>query len=256
MRGDAHVMAFYTNYKPGYCVLEARPHQPGQTIYWLDTNIVKNNRLINIANIHVADFDIWHKRLGHPSLDVLKRARGLKNFPQSLDFPTEQPLCRGCAEGKMHSRSFPESSSRATRAFQRVHSDLKSFPVESYHRYKYFISFLDDYSSNAWVSLLRHKSEAAKAARQFIAMVKTQHRTTVQEWMSDAGGEYKSHEFEQALKDLGIKVYTSVPHQPQQNGRAERFNRTIIKKGTSATIRRLPSSVLVGICSTARSAPV
>ena len=48
--------------------------------------------------------------------------------------------------------------------------------------------------------------------------------------MSDAGGEYKSDEFDKFLRGQGIKILQSVPHQPQQNGRAERFNRTIMDK--------------------------
>ena len=35
--------------------------------------------------------------------------------------------------------------------FQLVHSDLKEFSIESYSKYKYIITFLDDYSSHAWI---------------------------------------------------------------------------------------------------------
>jgi transposase InsO family protein len=52
-------------------------------------------------------------------------------------------------------------------------------------------------------------------------MVKNQFNTTIKEWMSDAGGEYKSNEFLNELKDNGIKVLQSAPHTPQQNGHAE-----------------------------------
>ena len=45
-----------------------------------------------------------------------------------------------------------------------------------------------------------------------------------------AGGEYKSQEFDEFLKSKGIKILQSVPHQPEQNGRAERFNHTIMNK--------------------------
>jgi len=130
----------------------------------------------------------------------------------------------------MHSKSFPESNSRATAAFQLVHTDLKSFPVESYSKYRYFISFLDDYTSHAWIVLLRRKSDAIDATRHFNAMVKTQFSTSVKEFQMDSGGEYKSHDFDNMLKDLGIKVRTSVPYVHQQNGRAERFNRTVMDK--------------------------
>jgi len=95
---------------------------------------------------------------------------------------------------------------------------------------RYLISFLDDYTSNAWVILLRRKDDALNATKDFAAVVETQYKTKIQEWMSDAGGEYKSQEFDDFLKSKGIKILQSVPHQPEQNGRAERFNRTIMDK--------------------------
>ena len=177
------------------------------------------------------DYDLWHKRFGHLSKQVLKEAQGhVKNFPKDLVFPKKDPICRGCAEGKMHLHSFPESQSRASRPFERIYSDLKSFPVDSYHRYKYLISFFDDCTSHAWVVLLRTKNDAIDAAHHFIIMVKTQHGVQLKERMSDAGGEYKSADFDTMLKGQGIKVLQSVPHQLQQNGCAECFNRTIMDK--------------------------
>ena len=74
------------------------------------------------------------------------------------------------AEGKMKSRSFPESQSRTTRLFELVHSDLKSLLVESYHQFKYFIVFIDDKSSHMWMANLRKKSDAAKVIKNFKAM--------------------------------------------------------------------------------------
>jgi len=61
-------------------------------------------------------------------------------------------------------------------------------------------------------------------------MIKNQYGKTIKEWMSDAGGEYKSTAFLKALNEQGIKVLQSAPHTPQQNGHTERFNRTIMDK--------------------------
>jgi predicted GNAT family acetyltransferase len=61
-------------------------------------------------------------------------------------------------------------------------------------------------------------------------MVRTQHSTLVKEFMTDAGGEYKSLDLRDKFKQMGILNRTSVPHMHQQNGRAERLNRTLIEK--------------------------
>ena len=48
--------------------------------------------------------------------------------------------------------------------------------------------------------------------------------------MSDMGGEFTSTRLQEKLTELGIKIFHSVPHMPQQNGRAEHINRTIFEK--------------------------
>ena len=61
-------------------------------------------------------------------------------------------------------------------------------------------------------------------------MVKNQYKCTVHQWMSDGGGEYKSEAFDSMLREQGIRILQSAPHTPQQNGRAERFMRTMMDK--------------------------
>jgi Integrase core domain len=110
----------------------------------------------------------------------------------------------------MPASSHPPSATRAKAAFEHIHSDLKSFPVELYHKYKYFLSFLDDFSLFDWIVLLWHKASAILALKQFLAMVRNQYNMTIKEWMSDAGGEYKSEAFLKTLKDVDISIKQSV----------------------------------------------
>ena len=56
---------------------------------------------------------------------------------------------------------------------------------------------------------------------QFISMIKTQYGVSIMEWFSNNGGEYVDKLYIDLLKDLGIKIFRSVPCQPQMNGRAE-----------------------------------
>ena len=108
-------------------------------------------------------------------------------------------------------------------AFELIHTDIKSIPTDSYHKYKYLIIFLDDFTSMALTIPLRMKSAALTATHQFLQIVKMQFQVSVQGWMSDFGGEYKSAAYNNLLKGEGIRVYNSAPHIPQQNRCAERF---------------------------------
>ena len=104
----------------------------------------------------------------------------------------------------MPAASHPLSLTWATEVFKRIHSDLKSFPVLSYHKYKYFIVFLDNYTSFAWITLLYDKASAITALKQWLALIKNQYDSGIKEWMSDASGEYKLDAFLKVLQDEGI----------------------------------------------------
>ena len=174
--GNAHnISLFYRK----LCMMNCKPLLDGQTVYWLDASIpqLKEGQLI-----YSVDYDLMHRHLGHPSKDVMSHARkNCNGFPSDLKIPSETPVCPGCAQGKMPASAHPPSETRATAPFERIHSDLKSFPVVSYHKYKYFISFVDDYTSYSWVVLLQDKASAILALKQFMAMAKTQYGTNIKE---------------------------------------------------------------------------
>ena len=116
-----------------------------------------------VESIYIINYETMHKWLAHPSKDMLQKARKhLKDFPQ-IEIPSEDHICPGCAQGKMTNRPFPASTWRVSKPFQLIHLDLKSFPIESYHRFKYVIVFFDDYTSNAWTVNLRTKDAALTA---------------------------------------------------------------------------------------------
>ena len=152
---------------------------------------------------------------------MLQKARKhLKDFPW-IEIPSEDHVCPGCVQGKMTNHPFPVTTQRASQPFELIHSDLESFPIESYHRFKYVIVFFEDYSSNAWTVNLRTKDAVLTATSQFLTYVELQYGPKVQQWMSDAGGEYKSAAFIKMLKDRGIEILQSIPYVHQQNGQAE-----------------------------------
>src|SRR5258707_9603845 len=140
VRGDAEALRFYkANLRSRS--LSVEPHLPRQTIFWLRGSVTNKCALLSGNTIDSGDYDLWHKHLGHPLKHVLYEAqRHVKNLPKGILFPEKEPLCHECAEGKMHLQSFPDLQSCATCPFQHIHSDLKSFAVESYHQYRYVIS--------------------------------------------------------------------------------------------------------------------
>jgi len=206
------------------------PRWDGATIFIIRTYLGAKPSIRAAEEIFHPGFETYHQRFAHPSNDVLRKIGKYTNgLPSQIQIP-ENHICPGCEQGKKMNKTFPSTKTCTSKPFELVRSDLKSFPVESYHRYKYAIVFLDDFSSNAWTINLRTKDAALLATKRFIAMVKNQFNTNIVKWMSDAGGEYKSKAFLDMLGNEGIKISQSIPYVHQQNGRAERLICTLTEK--------------------------
>jgi hypothetical protein len=190
-----------------WLLLKFKPYSPGQNIHWLSARLTSRHAILAISLVTTVDYDIMHRHFAHPSKDVLQHASGnTQNFPSNMSFPSIDPVCQSCAKGKMTRSLFPPSPQRSEAPFDKVHMDLKEFSVQSYSHYKFFILFFDNCISFGWIVLLRRKSEADPAIRQFIAMVKNQYNKVIHEFMIDAGGESKSNELRMFLKELGINI--------------------------------------------------
>jgi hypothetical protein len=207
-----------------WLLLKFKPYSLGQNIYWLSARLTSWHVILAMSSVTTADYDIMHRRFAHPSKDVLRHASGnTQNFSSNMLFPSINPVCQGCAKGKMTRSSFPLSPRRSKAPFDKIHMDLKEFSVQSDSQYNFFILFFDDCTSFGWIVLLKCKSEADPVIRQFIAMVKNQFNKVIHEFMIDAGCEFKSNNLRMFLKELGINILTSVLHMHQQNSHAERY---------------------------------
>jgi hypothetical protein len=93
----------------------------------------------------------------------------------------------------------------------------------------YTVSFIDDYSRKTWVYFLKSKDQVFSKFKEFKALIENLSERKIKILKSDNGGEYTSKEFVKFCKDVGIKRELTTPYNPQQNGVAERKNRTIME---------------------------
>src|SRR5262249_30774014 len=75
--------------------------------------------------------------------------------------------------------------------------------------------------------LLNSKDEALSVFIKYKNEVENQLDKKIKILRSDRGGEYTSTQFEELCTSLGIIHQTTAPYTPQQNGVAERKNRTL-----------------------------
>ena len=103
--------------------------------------------------------------------------------------------------------------------------------------YDSFITFTDDYSRYGYIYPIKERSEALDKFKIFKAEVENQHDIKIKVVRSDRGGEYYGRHtpygqvpgpFARFLLENGIVAQYSTPGEPQQNGVAERRNRTLM----------------------------
>ena len=91
------------------------------------------------------------------------------------------------------------------------------------------MTFIDDYSRHAWVYPLKAKSKVFMCFKKFLCLAENLSVCKVGTLQFDRGGEYLSTKFNAFLADRGIKHQCTVSYTPQQNGVAERKNRSLME---------------------------
>ena len=87
--------------------------------------------------------------------------------------------------------------------------------------------FIDDFTRMTWIFFLKEKSEAFERFKAFKILVENKTEAKIKCLGSHNGGEFTSKEFDLFYKNHGIKRQFSAARTPQQNGVAERKNRTV-----------------------------
>ena len=165
---------------------------------------------------------LLHERLGHPHLSKLKiMVPGLEKI-KSFN-------CESCQLGKHVRSSFKHAASHVDSLFSVIHSDIWGPSRVSSLGYRYFITFIDEFSRCTWVFLMKDRSEIVSIITSFVNEIKTQFGKTIKVLRSDNAKEYFSSAVSSFLSSQGILHQSSCPHTPQQNGIAERKNRHIVE---------------------------
>ncbi|KAJ9538252.1 hypothetical protein OSB04_030985 [Centaurea solstitialis] len=163
-------------------------------VYCLDLEDVSSKSSLNclLSKASLSESSLWHRRMCHMNFkNMNKLVKG--NLVRGL--PTKEFSCDDhyvfCLKGKQHKSSHKSKEVNIISApLQLLHMDLFGpTNVMSIGKKSYCLIIVDDYSRFTWVFFLRTKDETKK----------------------------------------GIERQYSAPRTPQQNGVAERRNRTLIE---------------------------
>ncbi|GJU64016.1 putative ribonuclease H-like domain-containing protein [Tanacetum coccineum] len=174
----------------------------------------------------------WHRTMAHVNFkNINKLAKhGLVNGLPSKLF-TNDHNCVACNKGKQHKASYKAITAVSTiyEPLQLLYMDLFGpTSIKSIDHKYYSLVVTDDFSRFTWVFFLGTKDETYGILKDFITFIKNQ------------------------LNKKGIKKDYSNARTPQQNGVAERKNRTLIEAArTMLADSKLPTMFWTEAVSTA-----
>ena len=150
------------------------------------------------ASIHnVTDYKTWHQHCGYPSEEALKHLSEHSKGVNHIDSkPKDSEVCGGCKFGKSHHLPFPLSEKCATQPLKLIHTDEDGpMHTQSIQGFRYFVTFVDDYSGLRHMHFLKHKNEAHKLFLEYKAWAENQTGHKIKQIRSDCGMEYTLEAF-------------------------------------------------------------
>ncbi|GAU45882.1 hypothetical protein TSUD_401080, partial [Trifolium subterraneum] len=173
---------------------------------------------------------LWNYRMGHlnfKDLTLMQKKNYVTGLP-AMNAPDE--ICEVCAHSKQPRGNFSKYAMSKTKStLEIVYSDVCGpMQVDSIGGNKYFVSFVDDFSRKIWTYLINKKSDVLSVFKKFKSVVERQSGHKLKVLRTDGGGEYVSHDFAELCESEGIFHEVIPSYTPQQNGSAERRNRTVM----------------------------
>jgi hypothetical protein len=179
-----------------------------------------------VAPKSAVDWELWHRRFGHIGREKLL---DLYKVVQDLEPLVEVPLgvCEPCIFSKQLRIVNRVAPKRATVPLGKIYSDVWGpYSVPSLGGAVYFLSFICDYTRHSTIYLIVSRKEVRKCFYQYKEYAELRTGFKITTIRTDNAKEYVS--LKEELANIGITVEFTVYYTPEQNGVAERLNRTLI----------------------------
>ncbi|GJQ96452.1 putative ribonuclease H-like domain-containing protein [Tanacetum coccineum] len=209
-----------------------------------------------VAKASLDESTRWHRRMAHVNFKTINKLakEGLVDGLPLKVF-TNEHNCVACNKGKQHKASYKHISAvrLITDPLQLLHMDLFGpTNIRSIDQKYYSLVVTDDFSRFTWTFYLGTKDETFYVLKEFIALIENQLNKKVKGIRCDNGTEFKNAKLIELCGEKGIKRDYSNPRTPQQNGVAERKNRTLIEAArTMLADSKLPTMFWTEAVSTA-----
>jgi hypothetical protein len=171
-------------------------------LYQLPSSVSRTSTAVDVS-LAAEDASVWRRRLAHLNQRDLAVAHEFVD-----DIPptgTDDSCCRPCRLGEAHKLPFQGCLPRATAVGGgTVHSDImEPLPTSFQDRYRYIVTFVDDYSRYLFVGLVHRQSDLGAAhvafCRKFVELSKNR-------VVSVHVDEKCNRDYQAALRDEPVQV--------------------------------------------------
>ena len=112
-------------------------------------------------------FALWHKRLGHPSLQTMGHLPHITRDKINFDITT----CNICHRSKQTRNIFPLSENKENSLFELIHCDVWGpYRENRACNSRYCFTIVDDFSRSVWVYLMKTKNEVPSLMLNFLGI--------------------------------------------------------------------------------------
>ena len=101
------------------------------------------------------------------------------------------------------------------------------YRVNTLGGHRYFVSCIDDFTRKSWTICLKSRREIYSKISEWQQQVELETGEKVKLYRCDNAKEYQK--LEELIRPGGVKMKSTTPYTPEQNGVAERFNRTVVQ---------------------------
>ncbi|GBM87069.1 Retrovirus-related Pol polyprotein from transposon TNT 1-94 [Araneus ventricosus] len=190
-----------------------------------------SNEYNNTSTRKSIDIETVHRRFGHINVNVLNFMSNHNIVKDIESIQGKLSNCDVCKTSTLTRISMKTNYAITTKALlARVYMDIWGpAPTKSLGGNLYFISIIDDFSRKMYVYIIKSNSEVLECFKKYLYRSERELNVELKCVRTDNGLEFFRNAFEQLLSGLGIKMERTYVCTPEQNGVAERFNRTAVE---------------------------
>jgi len=206
----------------------------------------KNNDKLNEVNLS-ATLQVWHERLGHININMLKNVVE-RTAIQGIKFSnTDKFFCEPCQYGKAHRLSFKKGKSeqRHWQPGEYIHTDICGpFSEISVGGSRYYLLFVDESTNHRSVFFIKHKSDVLEKLKEFNNIIKNKFGYNIKVIRADNGRKYVNQHVNNYLSKLGIIMENTALYTRAKRKSRKRKPNHCRKCTDHATSKRIANQVV------------